>query len=269
VRLKISTPSLSQLSRKYGVRLTALLTFAACYTDRFHLSLFAWLEEPDNSKLRLHVMSTRNIYWSFKYNFPSLTKYYLKNCLSVFIFRNFRRFGIYKVSCTTGFTVANIGREQTFTPLSLDTYDSIEYCIRRRKCVSFEVWGDVTTVSQSVSQYVLASSPPWDLRPNIDSIWILLCCLCWTPSLTRGRICILSVTVSNNYPSWSFFFCPPPILHVTHFMYILIQYGACGSLMVKVLGYKPEGRGFESQWDEILNVLKLSGRTRPWGLLSL
>jgi hypothetical protein len=31
----------------------------------------------------------------------------------------------------------------------------------------------------SVSQHVLASSPPWDLRPDINSVWILLSCLCW------------------------------------------------------------------------------------------
>jgi hypothetical protein len=38
--------------------------------------------------------------------------------------------------------------------------------------------------------------------------------------------------------------------------------------VVKTLGYKPEGRGFEARWGEILNLLNLSGRTRPWGLLS-
>jgi hypothetical protein len=43
----------------------------------------------------------------------------------------------------------------------------------------------------------------------------------------------------------------------------------CGKLVVKALSYKPEGRGFESRWDEILNLPKLSGRTRLWGLLSL
>jgi hypothetical protein len=39
--------------------------------------------------------------------------------------------------------------------------------------------------------------------------------------------------------------------------------------MVKVLGYKPEGRGFETRWGEILNLPIPSGRTRPWGTLSL
>jgi hypothetical protein len=41
------------------------------------------------------------------------------------------------------------------------------------------------------------------------------------------------------------------------------------SLVAKVLGYKPEGRGFETRGGEILNLPNPSGRTRPWGLLSL
>jgi hypothetical protein len=45
--------------------------------------------------------------------------------------------------------------------------------------------------------------------------------------------------------------------------------GARGSLVVKALGHKPEGRGFETPWAEILNLTNPSGRTRPWGLLSL
>jgi hypothetical protein len=70
-------------------------------------------------------------------------------------------------------------------------------------------WGlrsryDWRSIGQSVSQYVLGLSPPWDLRPDINSIWISLCCLCWAPCLTRRQICLLSVTVSNNFPSSSF-----------------------------------------------------------------
>jgi hypothetical protein len=44
---------------------------------------------------------------------------------------------------------------------------------------------------------------------------------------------------------------------------------ANGSLVVKALGYEPEGRGLETRWGEILNLTNPSGRTRPWGLLSL
>jgi hypothetical protein len=52
-------------------------------------------------------------------------------------------------------------------------------------------------------------------------------------------------------------------------LYPVLIYWARGSLVVKALGYKPEGRGFETRWSEILNLPNPSGRTRPWGLLSL
>jgi hypothetical protein len=42
-----------------------------------------------------------------------------------------------------------------------------------------------------------------------------------------------------------------------------------GSLVIKALGYKPEGRGFETRLGETLNLPNPSGCTRPWGLLSL
>jgi hypothetical protein len=44
---------------------------------------------------------------------------------------------------------------------------------------------------------------------------------------------------------------------------------ARGSVVVKALCYKPEGRGFDFRWSEFLNLPNSSGRTRPWGLLSL
>jgi hypothetical protein len=45
--------------------------------------------------------------------------------------------------------------------------------------------------------------------------------------------------------------------------------GARGSIVVKALCYKPEGHGFDTRWGDFLNLSNLSGRTRPWGLLSL
>jgi hypothetical protein len=45
--------------------------------------------------------------------------------------------------------------------------------------------------------------------------------------------------------------------------------GARGSVVVKALCYKPEGRGFDSRGGEFFNLPNLPGRTRPWGLLSL
>jgi hypothetical protein len=45
--------------------------------------------------------------------------------------------------------------------------------------------------------------------------------------------------------------------------------GACGSVVVKALCYKPEGRRFDTRWGEFLNLTNPSGRTRSWDLLSL
>jgi hypothetical protein len=52
------------------------------------------------------------------------------------------------------------------------------------------------------------------------------------------------------------------------FQKILHFQGTRGSLVVKAL-YKPEGRGYETRWGEILHLPNPSGRTRSWGLLSL
>jgi hypothetical protein len=35
--------------------------------------------------------------------------------------------------------------------------------------------------------------------------------------------------------------------------------------VVKALGYKPEGRGFETRWGAILNLPNTSARNRLWG----
>jgi hypothetical protein len=50
------------------------------------------------------------------------------------------------------------------------------------------------------------------------------------------------------------------------YVYVL---GARGIAVVKALYYKPEGRGFDSRLGEFLNLPNPSGRTMPWGLLSL
>jgi hypothetical protein len=44
-----------------------------------------------------------------------------------------------------------------------------------------------------------------------------------------------------------------------------------GSVVIKAVYCKPEGRGFETRWDELIfvNLLNSSVRTRPRGLLSL
>jgi hypothetical protein len=45
--------------------------------------------------------------------------------------------------------------------------------------------------------------------------------------------------------------------------------GACGSVVVKALCYKPEGRGFDTKLGDILNLPNPSGRTRPLGFTQL
>jgi hypothetical protein len=55
--------------------------------------------------------------------------------------------------------------------------------------------GHVTTDGQSVSMsWCQVHSETRD--QILYSVWKLLCCLCGAPSLTRGRVCFLSVTVS-------------------------------------------------------------------------
>jgi hypothetical protein len=45
--------------------------------------------------------------------------------------------------------------------------------------------------------------------------------------------------------------------------------GARGSVVVKALFYKPDGRWFDTRWKWFLNLPNPSGSTKPWGLLSL
>jgi hypothetical protein len=54
---------------------------------------------------------------------------------------------------------------------------------------------------------------------------------------------------------------PPPSSILSYYAIIV---GARGSLVVKVLHYKSEGRGFETRWSERLNLPNPSGRTRLW-----
>jgi hypothetical protein len=54
-----------------------------------------------------------------------------------------------------------------------------------------------------------------------------------------------------------------------NYYYNNIIYEERGSVVVKALRYKPEGRGFDTRWGEFLNLPNPSGRTKPWGLLSL
>jgi hypothetical protein len=89
---------------------------------------------------------------------------------------------------------------------------------------------------RSVSQYVLTSSPAWDLRPDINSV--RFCCVVFVgrPLWREVGYVSLSVTVSNNCPSWSFMYL---------FFYFFIHSGSqkCGTHKVRVYG----GGGLPSQ----------------------
>jgi hypothetical protein len=59
------------------------------------------------------------------------------------------------------------------------------------------------------------------------------------------------------------------IVHVPFRLQFATCYRMSGSVVVKALRYKPEGRGFDTRGGEFLNLPNISGRTRPGGLLSL
>jgi hypothetical protein len=61
-------------------------------------------------------------------------------------------------------------------------------------------------VSQSLP---LVSIPLWDMLPDTNSVWKLLSCLCGLASLTRGRVCLLWVSISSP-PGWGSTRIPPP-----------------------------------------------------------
>jgi hypothetical protein len=79
-------------------------------------------------------------------------------------------------------------------------------------------WSRITADSQSVSQSVSVSvsSPLWDMRSDTNFAWNLLSCLCGAPSVTRGRVCLLPVTVSSNCSLSSF--PSPPFSHAPSFV---------------------------------------------------
>jgi hypothetical protein len=55
-----------------------------------------------------------------------------------------------------------------------------------------------------------------------------------------------------------------PIVYTMWECYNSIGQGTRGSIVVKALWYKLEGRRFETQWGEFLNLPNPSGRSRPW-----
>jgi hypothetical protein len=83
-----------------------------------------------------------------------------------------------------------------------------------------------------------------------------------------GRKYILfGIAISLSFSLHIILFAKIP-LFLCYSFYILL-FGARGSVVVKSLCYKPEGRGFDTRRGDFLNLPNPSGRTRPWSLLSL
>jgi hypothetical protein len=131
----------------------------------------------------------------------------------------------------------------------------------------------------------------WLLTRQASCHWAKISSLKQLYSVTCGRLHVILANVIKYYcvaDRWERFCCSlytaVPVLHISKrlcaltrdrptavFLSLLMDLmGACGSIVVKALCYKPEGRGLDTRWgDFFLNLPTPSGRTRPWGLLSL
>jgi hypothetical protein len=109
-----------------------------------------------------------------------------------------------------------------------------------------------------------------DMEHSASANYATECYLVWVfvlsfSALCRQGICVQKILFKN------IFTVPYIIFQLIRNLirgYIQIL-GESGSVMVKALCYKPEGRGFDTRWGEFLNLPNPSSRTRPWGLLSL
>jgi hypothetical protein len=77
----------------------------------------------------------------------------------------------------------------------------------------------------------------------------------WLPAEHTGAIYVYNVNTDPEAKRISIF--------------LITEQGAHGRVVDKALCYKSEGREFDTQWHESLNLPNPFGRTRPWGLLSL
>jgi hypothetical protein len=93
----------------------------------------------------------------------------------------------------------SLGLPPAFTMVSCSAYSralKTEAICSSETSVNFQSQSHVTTAGQSVSMsWCQVHSGTCD--QILFSVWKLLCSLCVAPSLTRGRVCLLSVTVSS------------------------------------------------------------------------
>jgi hypothetical protein len=85
-------------------------------------------------------------------------------------------------------------------------------------------------------------------------------------SLPRFFIYTLSPVGTTNYARTHGLISSPSLDQIIHLRSLS---GERGSVVVKALCYKPEGRGLDTRCGDFLNLPNPSGRARPWGLLSL
>jgi hypothetical protein len=103
-----------------------------------------------------------------------------------------------------------------------------------------------------------------------------ICDWCFVPN---GHACSLMILFAmqssfvlhsetpEQYSYWMKLLC---FLLVSLFLVCIYLFNTShGSVVVKAQGYKPEGRGLETWWGEILNLPDPSGHTKPWGLFIL
>jgi hypothetical protein len=131
---------------------------------------------------------------------------------------------------------------------------------------------DGQPVSQSVSQYVLVSCPFWCRWPDVCYCLTITVVPLWGAlsdersglSIVRQRLHfqVICQYIYKYLLTFQMF----DIQIRVHTVYLRV---ARGSVVVMALCYNPEGSGFDSRWGEFLNLPNPSGRTRPWGLLSL
>jgi hypothetical protein len=123
-----------------------------------------------------------------------------------------------------------------------------------------QFWIVKVTVTLRVSQSASPSwcqAPIWDPRP-ILSPWDFLVD-------SYGLLCSSALSDERT----GLYFVSISLESVIMYIRYLHKMEARGSVVVKALCYKPEGRGFDTRWGEFLNLLNPFVRTRPWGLLNL
>jgi hypothetical protein len=79
----------------------------------------------------------------------------------------------------------------------------------------------------------------------------------------KGKFSIYTYTAFNISFKWRQVMLLTHSKRSTNFLLVSFLYGARGTVVVKALCYKPEGRGVDTLCCDFLNLPSLSGHTRP------